>query len=49
MKSSTSVVSQAASIAQSTASQVEVKMRTNQKKAQLRALLKNIDLGKQTT
>jgi len=28
------------------ASQVEVKMRTNQTKAQLRALLRNIDLGK---
>ena len=60
MKSSTSVISNAKSIAQSTvsssfltkavhfqASQVEVKLRTNQTKAQLRTLMKNIDTGKQ--
>ena len=64
MKSTQSVVSQAASIAQSTvslsrslwcklnydelyqASQVETKLRSNQTKAKLRTLLRNIDAGK---
>ena len=47
MKSTTqSVVSNQNSIAQSTVSQVEVKMRTNQTKAKLRALFRNIDQEK---
>ena len=47
MKSTTqSVVSNQNSIAQSTVSQVEVKMRTNQTKAKLRSLFRNIDQEK---
>ena len=41
-----SVVSNQASITQSTVSQVEVKLRTNQTKAKLRSLFRNIDQEK---
>lgn len=46
MNSSTSVVSKAASIAQSTASQLDVKLKSNQTKKQLRQLMRSIDTGK---
>ena len=46
MKSNASVVSNAKSIAQSTVSQIEVKLKSNATKKQLRELMKNIDSGK---
>jgi hypothetical protein len=45
MNSSVSVVSNAQSVAHSTVSQVDVKVRANQTKAKLKTLLKNIDQG----
>ena len=46
MNSNASVVSAAQSIAQSTASQLEIKLSSNKTKTQIRSLLKNIDSGK---
>ena len=49
MYSSISVVSYAHSVAWSTVSQLDVKVRANQTKAKLKTLLKNLDQGKEPT